>query len=290
MRKEKDGVLPTGGSPVAPVAEWHGRLAHARSSGWEADHLDADGDRPWASRLWHGHPGPCLARIAVWFVASAFFAGTFAFAVSSDAAFVDANSRSRHWATLYTNAVPLAWNWKTNAAHAKLEIAGMNGAFSTNFTPSVSNWVWKAFEATSPAAEDVCDLRLTFYDSGETVVEALTSRLAVVKGAFGNAAVNADAASAAWSKVKADAVIPYDAAWGADAATNAVSAQLVIAKAGGAVRTNAFADVAGYAGWKLRNSGWGYGVFNLSLAFVGSTNTWTAELMRPLDGTAVSVR
>ena len=216
--------------------------------------------------------------------------GTAMFAASSDTVCVDANSRSRHWTTLCTNAVPLRWNWNSDATHAKLEIVGMNDAYATNFASAVSNWVWQAFGTGTPSTEDVYDLTLTFYDGGETVIEALTSRLAVVKGAFGNATVNADADNAAWSKVKENAAVPYDAAWGADSVTQAASAQVVIAKASGAVQTNAFADVAGYAGWKIRNSGWGYGTFDLSLTFVGATNEWTAELTRPLDGTMVRMR
>ena len=259
MRKKRREFLSTDGSPVA-----RGKVARAMC--------------------------PCAARVAVWLAVAVYLTGTAVLAVSSDTVFVDANERSRHWMTLYTNAVPLAWNWKTNATHANLEIVGMSNTVSTNFTLSVSNWVWQAFETASPVAEDVYDLTLTFYDDSETVVEELTSRLAVVKGAFRNAAVNADAASAAWTKVKADVVIPYDAVWGTDAATNAVSAQLVIAKVGGAIQTNAFEDVAGYAGWKLRNSSWGCGTFDLSLAFAGSTNAWAAERIRLLYGTAIIMR
>jgi len=197
----------------------------------------------------------------------------------------------RHWMTVFTNDVNLVWDWSTNAAKARLDITGMGGLFTTNFTKAVSsNYLWRAFASDVPAAEDVYNLTLTFYTAGDVLVEALTSRLAVVTGAFGAAAVNADTNSPAWSRVKANVVLPYDAAF-APAATNAVTAQLVIAQEAGKVQTNAFADASGYVGWKIKNNGWGYGTFDLTLTFPGTVATaLTAELMRPLDGSAISLR
>ena len=75
------------------------------------------------------------------------------------------------------------------------------------------------------------------------------------------------------------------------AATNSVTAQLVIAKTGGAVQTNLFTDAAGYTGWKARNGGWGYGTFLLTLAFPNTgTDALTAGLFRPLDGTMIRMQ
>lgn len=116
----------------------------------------------------------------------------------------------------------------------------------------------------------------------------MTARMAVLKGAFGGTPVNAVTDSGAWAKVKENAVIPYDAMWTMSA--NAVSSQIVIAKTGGPVQTNVFDDVSGYMGWMIRRSGWGYGTFDLLLTFGGVTNAWTAELVRLMDGTAVSIR
>jgi len=210
-------------------------------------------------------------------------------AVSSAPALVDATSRYRHWTTVCTNEVPLRWKWDTNATHATLTVAGMNGTLTTNFNGVVSNWVWRVSESGGPSAEDVCALTLAFYGANNVVVGALTSQLAVVKGAFGATAVDAVAASRSWSRVKENSVLPYDAGWGTSA-PHAVSARLAITKTGGASLTNDFADTAGYYGWKLRNNDWGYGTFDLTLAFSGVTNEWTATLMRPLGGTAVRVR
>jgi hypothetical protein len=47
-------------------------------------------------------------------------------------------------------------------------------------------------------------------------------------------------------------------------------AQLVIDN-GGQSRTNAFAEVAGYYGLKIKNNGWGYGEFSVWLSFPGQT-------------------
>lgn len=184
----------------------------------------------------------------------------------------------------------MRWGWIADATHARLNIVGMNGSLETNFTGGVSNYLWRTFAAAVPAAEDVYDLTLNFHADDETVVEALTSRVAVVAGAFGAAAVNVVSNSPAWSRVCANSVIPYDASW-SDSTTNAVSARFIIAKAGGTVHTNLFADASGYAGWKVRNGGWGYGTFLLTLAFPGAgADALTAELFRPMAGTAIRVR
>ena len=230
-----------------------------------------------------------MIKTATLVIAAVVVSGTEAFATQSPPVPVDAGCRNRHWATVFTNEVSLRWNWSTNASRARLDIAGMNGTFATNFTTSVSNYLWRVFPSDTPSAEDVCDLTLTFYASDNAVVGALTSKLAVVKGAFGAAAVNAVSSSPAWTKVRENVVIPYDAAWSA-LPTNAVTTEFVIAKEGGAVQTNTFADVAGYFGWRICHSAWGYGVFDLSLTFSGMTNEWAAVLERPLDGFMMKVR
>lgn len=211
-----------------------------------------------------------------------------AWAVSSDSILVDGTSDAKHWETVFTNSVPLRWNWAANAVRAELMIAGMNGTMTTNFTATVSNYVWRAFETDFPSSEDVYDLTLDFFDNEEVLVEARTSRLAVVVGAFNSATVDTVETSRTWPKVKATAIIPYDAAWAG--ASNTVGPQVVIAKAGGAVQTNAFGNTSGYYGWKLRNSGWGYGTFNLTLSYASVANIYEAEVTRSLDGTAVSIR
>jgi hypothetical protein len=229
-----------------------------------------------------------IKRILV-FAALAIGAGQGWTGTFSTPVLVDATCRSRHWQAVCTNEVALRLNWPSGSTQAKLEIAGMNGSLATNVDSTVSNVVWRAFASDAPATEDVYDLTLTFYTNGTAVAEVQSGRVAVVKGAFGAAQVDAVAASRSWSKVKTNAVIPYDALWAADG-TNAVSSQLVIAKTDGAVQTNVCTDTSGYMGWKIKNSGWSYGTFDLALSFAGTTNVWTAELTRPMDGTMVRMQ
>jgi len=211
------------------------------------------------------------------------------FAADSTPVLVDAAYRSKHWMTIYTNAVPLTWDWNASAAKATLAISGMNGTFTTNFTDVTSNHLWQVSEASVPTTEDVYTLTLTFYSGADTVVDAQTSRLAVVTGSFGLTPVNPVVNSRAWSRVRTNVVIPYDASW-TEAATNAASARFVVAKENGAAQTNAFENVAGYTGWQLVHSDWGYGVFDLTLSYPGATNVWAAVLTRPMDGTLVRLQ
>ena len=227
--------------------------------------------------------------IAVW-IAAMGLAETSVLAALSEAVFVDATCRAKHWETVFTNEVSFRWEWPAAAESATLGIVGMSGSFTTNVTTEVSNVVWSAFAAGVPTAEDIYDLKLTFLDAGHTVVGVQTARLAVVIGAFNETTINTVSNSSAWTRVKTNVVLPYDAAF-ADIATNAASAQLVIAKVGGVTQTNALTDAAGYIGWKIKNSGWGYGVFDLTLTFPGTTaDALTAELTRPMDGTMIRMR
>jgi hypothetical protein len=134
----------------------------------------------------------------------------------------------------------------------------MNGTFKTNFTTVASNCLWRAFASDTPSAEDVYALTLTFYGDGGTVVGALTSRLAVIAGAFGGTRVDPGPSDKTWRKVKTNVVLPFDAEW-AEATSGAKSGQLVIAKIDGAVQTNRVSEFSGYFGWKLLQSGWGNG-------------------------------
>lgn len=212
------------------------------------------------------------------------------FATFSEPVLVDATHCSRHWVTVFTNTVFLTWNWPAEANHAQLNIVGMNRTFSTNFTTDVSNCVWQAFGTDVPDVEDVYDLTLTFTDEGAEVVEVQSAQLAVMTGAFGETPVNAVAASAAWSRVRDNVVIPYDTAWNPASETNFVSTALEIAKQEGMSENNVFQERAGYYGWKLRNSAWGYGVFNLALTFPGTDAEFLAELSRLADGTVIVIQ
>jgi hypothetical protein len=229
-----------------------------------------------------------MKKVVVLAVAAA-LAETGMFAAFSECVFVDTFPGNRHWMTVPTNEVPLRWDWEPGAVRARLDISGMNDGLSREFTPDVSDFTWRVFETSVPETEDVYDVTLTFYDGDGAVVGALTSRLAIVAGAFGRTVVNADTGGAAWAKVKGNAVIPYDATW-TNATASAVGGWLVIAKRGGAAQTNLLAGAAGYTGWKLEGSDWGYGTFDLSLAFPGTEGEWDATLTRFPDGTMLRMR
>ena len=233
-----------------------------------------------------------IARIASALTAgAAVITATAGMAMPSAPVLVNTSPRqNRHWMTVSTNAIPLRWDWNAGAVRAELEITGMSGAFATNLTEETVTFQWRPFTTAVPAEEDVYDLTLTFFGDGDVVVGAMTSRLAVVKGAFGETAVDPEPSGAAWSKVKKNAVIPYDAAWDPASNTNAARALLTISKAGGATQANVFQEASGYYGWKISNSGWGYGLFSLTLAFPGSGVEWQALLERPADGAALSIR
>ena len=103
---------------------------------------------------------------------------------------VDVARSQQPWETIHTNAVSLAWDWDaTNAVRAVLDIEGMNGSVTTQFSCATSNWLWRVSETAVPQSEDVYALTLTFYDASDAVVGGLTSRVAWSQG-FGHARVD----------------------------------------------------------------------------------------------------
>ena len=196
-------------------------------------------------------------------------------------------SDSWMWRTLFTNTVPLRWEWPNGATTAQLAISGMNGATQTvSFTAPDSNYTWTAFSTVLPSREEVYQLRLTFYESS-AVSEAYTSQLAVVAAAFGPTAVKVDPASRAWSKVRDAAIIPYSAAWEDNAATATnVLLTLVGPLKSGEVR---FSDRLGYYGLQLSDTGWGFGEFDLKLSFLGTAVNLNATLFRSPEGSVISL-
>ncbi|MDD2598027.1 MAG: hypothetical protein PHO37_02215 [Kiritimatiellae bacterium] len=164
----------------------------------------------------------------------------------------------------------------------------MNSTFATNFTAETSNYLWRVFSGNTPSTEDVYDLTLTFYDSGNQVVESQRAQLAVVKGALGNTKVITASKDTPWPKLSGNVVIPYDAGWSAATAA-ATESQLVIAKVDGITQTNALVDAAGYFGWKVIGSGLGTGTFNLALSFPGTQGEWSGTAVLP-NGTIIMVR
>ena len=186
-------------------------------------------------------------------------------------------ARNQNWLTVFTNQVTLRWYWPAAASSAELKIVGMRETVAENFAPGVSVYQWQLFEGERPKSEEVYDLTLTFRDQLAEPVEVLTAKVAVLAGAFDAAKVDPGESERLWSRVLNNVVIPYDAAWIPET-RGAVSAQIEIAKEGGASQTYSFSDTAGYFGWKLQASGWGFGAFDLALDFPGIEDGWQASL------------
>ena len=229
-----------------------------------------------------------MMHIFTLFGAVAVMAVTAAEAAVSDPAVVYFSpSLNRNWTTVCTNAVSLPLDWPQGADHAELEIAGMGGTFTTNITVGTAEVLWQAFPGDVPAYEDVYTLALRFYTAGNALAGEQSARLAVVAGAFGCAAVDPGPSDKNWTKVRGDAVIPYDATW---AGAAEAGGSLAIEKIGGASQTDYFGDASGYYGWKFAHSAWGYGAFHLTLAFPGGGESWEATLNRLPGGTIINVK
>lgn len=198
-------------------------------------------------------------------------------------------NHNRHWMTVFTNEVPLRWEWPAAAQSAELSIAGMNSSFATNFPEETTEYLWRIFGTPQPESENLVTLTLTFRDAEKNVVAAQSASLAVLAGAFGQALVDPGPSDRKWTGVRGNAVIPYDATWAA-ATADAVTSRLDIVKSGGPSQENRLPDAAGYFGWKLVNGGWGYGVFDLTLAFPGFDGEWPATLTYVAAGTVIGVR
>ncbi len=219
--------------------------------------------------------------------------GMAAFAVSSEPVFVDGDLRSAHWATLFTNTVDLVLDWSAypDATKACLDISCMNGSASAvNFTKgTAADYSWQVFASEVPEKEDAYTLILTFLAADDAVVGVSTARLAVVRGAFGNVAIDAVPTSETWPKVNKNALIPCDVSFTEDA-TAAAPVQLVITKQDVRSETNTFEAAVGYYGWKIEGNGWGFGVYDLSLTFAGTADSCDATVVRIPSGTALRVR
>ena len=193
----------------------------------------------------------------------------------------------RRWSTVFTNEVPLRWDWPLSATSAKLEIVGMNSAAMTNFTPETSFYVWRPFAGRVPSAEDIYTLDLTFYNRDKEAVGLLSARLAVLTGSFGQTVVDLRSANQAAVFTKRSAIIPYDASW--TAATVGASGSVLSVKTSRKVmQTNRFSGTSGYYGYKLND--FGSGAFEWTLSFPEVEGAWDAKVSWSLGGMIMSLR
>lgn len=199
-------------------------------------------------------------------------------------------TRHGHWSRVCTNAVQLTWEWREESAvRADLTLTGLRGGQTHSFTRPATNWEWQVSATTVPAEEDVVDLTLVFYDAQDTVTSEQSARLSVLPGAFGATPVVMSETGKRWTRVREAAVIPYDACW-TEATAPAPAGRLVIGRQDGLAQTNLLDAAAGYYGWKLRGSSWGYGAFDLALDFPESAGLWDAVLVRVPEGFMIRVR
>ncbi|MFO7936076.1 MAG: hypothetical protein R6V06_00485 [Kiritimatiellia bacterium] len=196
-------------------------------------------------------------------------------------------NRNGYWSRVCTNAVPLRWEWREEAAvKADLTVTGLRGTQTVSFTKPTTNWTWQVSSALVPAEEDLAELTLIFYDDQNVVTSEYSARLSVLPGAFGATSVIMSDTDNDWTHVRDAAVISYDACWTEDGTADSGS-RLVIEHQDGFVQTNLLSDAASYYGWKLRGGLWGYGTFNLALDFPGTTDLWEAVLIRVRDGSMI---
>ncbi|MBP7638001.1 MAG: FecR domain-containing protein [Kiritimatiellae bacterium] len=203
---------------------------------------------------------------------------------------VDVSPRhNRRWMTVFSREVPLQWSWPDGAMTATLSLKGLRSSVQVTVARPVSQWEWQAFDRAAPDAEDVVEASLSFYGESAAPLSVWSARLAVLPGAFAAAPVMGGVADRLWSRVKNEAVVPYDAEWLAETA-GAPAGTLAIAKAGAWTVSESLPGVTGYVGLSLRQAGWGYGDFALSLVFADPQGEWTAGVYRRPDGTLVGIR
>jgi ferric-dicitrate binding protein FerR (iron transport regulator) len=193
-------------------------------------------------------------------------------------------SDNRRWATAFTNEIPLRWDWAASAMRAKLEMIGMNASFVTNFTRETAAYVWKPFGSGIPASEDVYDLRLTFYTADDAVAGTLTSRLAVVAGAFGRTVVNPNPLSKGWCLAQGNKVIPYDAYWSEETARE-TKGPVLVTTTKGTTHTRRLSETSGYYGCKFAHANSELDTVGLVLVFEEAAKEWRTTVSRRKDET-----
>lgn len=155
------------------------------------------------------------------------------------------------WQTLHAASVTLPVDYPDGAVRATVTATDMEGRQTVIDVPSGANaTVWTPFTGTAPAEDNVYDLTLAFYkENADSAFTNYTARVAVVKGAFGDA-IDAKSASfaSAWAASPRAPVFAYSPAWATDVAadTSVTTLVLTASTAAGPILalTNAATDVS----------------------------------------------
>ena len=208
---------------------------------------------------------------------------------------VDADTTTAQWTRLFSQTVPLTWDWNWEwvpqaATQVTLTITGARSSIEQTFTKPSSNYQWTVFSDPSAFIEDVYEVKLTFKDGNGTPLSERSTRLEALNGVFAQASVMVlPTGHSRWRSVNASCVIPCDSQW-TSATAKASTASLVWTYANETVRTETLGDSSiGSLAWLP--AGGSYGEYRLELFFdQAATASWIAYVNVLPTGSVVVVR
>ncbi len=214
---------------------------------------------------------------------------------ASAAAAVDAGVQTPQRYRLFSQTVPLIWDWNwewvpQDATQVMLTIAGSRSPITQTFAKPATNYLWTVFSDPSTFKEDVYQVTLSFRDAGGDVLAVRSVRLEALAGAFSRATVKVfPTEHGKWRSMRDGDLIPYDAQWLSSTA-DAESATLVWTHAGETYRTETYANSSvGSSAWS--SVGCPYGEYRVDLIFDGAAAaSWTAYVNVFATGSVVVVR
>ena len=193
------------------------------------------------------------------------------------------------WTTVHTRVVSLPVDWPAGATSATLTTVDVQG--KTIRTETVADGVesvdWTAFEGEAPRADALYTVTLTFWN-GSRVVSEMSSKLAVLRGAFAGIDVQGDTTAREWKTVDFKGFfVGSDSAW--------------VNGTGPCVVTPTQNDVPLPSQTSVSASGWTAFVpqkptwsnqdpFTLTVAFGGTDETLDAELRFLVPGLALILK
>ena len=197
------------------------------------------------------------------------------------------------WQTAHAGTLLLPVDYPAGAVRAVLTVTNLTvgtAAMVTEVPSGATSVEWTALAGAAPGEDAVFDLQLAFYKNGAAkAFTNYTARVALVKGAFGDA-VNAFATSEArgWRNAQNPVVFHYDAQWqGESAAANATT--VTVAQAGVQLK-----EVLGGSGWfgtVFRFPPWGRGDdMSVTADFAGGETQLSSTIVFPMRGVVFFLR